>query len=43
MANNLDKLFEYEPYEEMVIALITGYYSNDILKSSKAGDDANGE
>lgn len=30
MANNLDKLFEYEPYEEMVISLITGYYSNEI-------------
>ena len=43
MANNLDKLFEYEPYEEMVISLITGYYSNDILKSSKTGGNANGE
>jgi CRISPR-associated protein Csh1 len=43
MANNLDKLFEYEPYEEMVISLITGYYSNDILKSSKAGGEVNGE
>lgn len=43
LANNLDKLFEYEPYEEMVISLITGYYSNDILKSSKAGGDVNGE
>ena len=43
LANNLDKLFEYEPYEEMVISFITGYYSNDILKSSKAGGNANGE
>jgi|GEM_PF-4285782 len=43
MANNLDTLFEYEPYEEMIISLITGYYSNDILKSSKTGGDTNGD
>ncbi|RLG01366.1 hypothetical protein DRN58_01930 [Thermococci archaeon] len=43
MSNNLDKLFEYEPYEEMIISLITGYYSRDILKSSKNGGEQNGE
>jgi len=43
LANNLDKLFEYEPYEEMVISLITGYYSSDILKSPKVGGDVNVE
>ncbi|PKP59880.1 MAG: hypothetical protein CVT89_00750 [Candidatus Altiarchaeales archaeon HGW-Altiarchaeales-2] len=32
MSNNMDNLFEYEPYEEIVIYIITGYYSNNMLK-----------
>jgi len=31
MSNNMDNLFEYEPYEEIVIYTITGYYSNNML------------
>jgi len=32
MSNNMDNLFKYEPYEEIVIYIITGYYSNNMLK-----------
>ena len=42
MATNLNTLFDYEPYEEMLISIITGYYSSDILKSEKSGGNGNG-
>ncbi len=39
---HLDDLFKDLPYEEIMISLITGYYSEDILKSEKSNSNGGG-
>ena len=41
LADNLENIFEHGLYEEIIISLITGYYSNNLLKSSKKEGDSN--